>query len=60
MPECREMKKGDVYYCKDCGVEITVTKECVGCGKPSIACECGPCSFVCCNQEVQLKEGKKR
>jgi hypothetical protein len=56
MAACREMKKGDVYYCKDCGLELTVTKECVDCGKPSSACECGPCTFVCCNEELQLKK----
>ncbi len=55
MPVCREMKKGDVYYCKDCGVEITITKECVDCGKPTSSCECGPCTFVCCDKELELK-----
>ena len=43
MASCAEMKKGDVYYCKDCGLEMTVTKECKDCGKPGLACACGPC-----------------
>lgn len=59
MPACRDMKKGDVFACKDCGLELQVVKECVDCGKPSSSCECGPCTFVCCNEELQLKRKGK-
>jgi len=27
MPTCREMKKGDTYFCDDCGLEIQVTNQ---------------------------------
>jgi len=59
MPACRDMKKGDVFACKNCGLELQIVKECVDCGKPSSTCEYGPCTFVCCNEELQLKKKKK-
>ena len=52
---CHDMKKGDVYVCKDCGLELQVIAECKDCGTPASSCECGPCTFVCCNQELQKK-----
>ena len=52
---CHDMRKGDVYVCKDCGLELEVRAECKDCGKPASACECGPCTFVCCDQELQKK-----
>jgi hypothetical protein len=56
MASCGDMKKGDIYYCKGCGLELTVTKECKDCGKPGLACACGPCTLICCNEALQLKK----
>ena len=51
MTSCSEMKKGQIYVCPDCGVELQVIKEC------SDTDHCGPaqCKLVCCDEEMQLK-----
>jgi predicted SprT family Zn-dependent metalloprotease len=28
MTNCHEMKKGEVYVCSECGLELQVVKEC--------------------------------
>jgi len=55
MPNCHEMKKGDVYVCEDCGLELQVVNECKECGIPADQCGCGPCTFVCCDRELAKK-----
>ena len=50
MASCTEMKVGEVYVCKDCGLELKVVKECQ---EPS---KCTPCNFICCN-EAMVKKG---
>ena len=56
MPNCHEMKKGEIYVCKDCGLELQVIKECKDVGKPAEECGChttaGPCTFSCCGQDM--------
>lgn len=56
MPDCHEMKKGQIYMCKDCGLELQVVAECKDCGTPAEACGCGPCTFVCCDEPLELKQ----
>lgn len=56
MTDCHKMKKGQIYICEGCGVELKVVKECHECGTPSEECECEPCTFVCCGNELKLKE----
>jgi hypothetical protein len=59
MPSCHDMKKGEVYICKDCGLELQVVKECKDAGTPAEACAChtdaGPCTFSCCGADLVKK-----
>ena len=59
MSNCHEMKKGQIYACKGCGLELKVVKECKECGISTEDCECEPCTFVCCGEELRLKEQEK-
>ena len=46
MSSCSHLKKGDKLVCKDCGLEVKVTKAC-SCGDE----EEGACTeegFICC------------
>jgi hypothetical protein len=56
MSNCHEMKKGQIYACKGCGLELEVVKKCKECGISTEECECEPCTFVCCGEELKLKE----
>jgi len=49
---CVDMKKGDVFICDACGLEIEVVKEC-SCGQE----EEDACSrpMECCGQTMRLK-----
>jgi len=53
------MKKGEVYVCGDCGIELQVIKECKEAGTSSENCDChadaDPCTFSCCGKELQKK-----
>ena len=55
MPNCHEMKKGNLYVCEECGLELEVAKECEEYGI-STKCGCEPCTFICCGRELRLKE----
>lgn len=56
MPNCHEMKLGQVYVCEDCGLELEVVKECVECGTDAAECACEePCVFSCCGEDMKLK-----
>jgi hypothetical protein len=48
------MKKGQIYMCKDCGLELRVVSEYKTCSVCS-ACGC-PCPFTCCDKELELKK----
>jgi hypothetical protein len=57
MINCHEMRKGQVYYCEGCGLELQVISECKSCGTPAEECECPePCTFQCCGQSLKLKQ----
>jgi hypothetical protein len=52
MANCCDMKEGDVFYCKICGLELSVKKACT-CekdGKDSCSVP-----LQCCNQEMTKK-----
>jgi hypothetical protein len=59
MPNCHEMKRGEIYYCEECGIELKVMKECKNTEKPAEECEChpghDPCTFSCCGSELKKK-----
>ncbi len=51
MANCAEMKQGDVYLCKSCGLELQVTKTC-SCGTGGGTCEV---PLKCCGQDMEKK-----
>ena len=55
MTHCHEMKEGQVYTCETCGLELKVVKECTECGTDANTCDCGECSFMCCDKPLKLK-----
>ena len=59
MVNCHDMKKGEVYLCKECGVELEVVAECKDVGKPADDCGCHPsatpCTFSCCGKSLEKK-----
>jgi len=52
MANCAEMKKGDIFVCKTCGLELQVAKPCA-CGFESGQACAVP--LKCCNQEMTKK-----
>jgi hypothetical protein len=54
MLNCADMKEGDTYTCKECGLEIKIVKECKECSEAACSCESG-CKFVCCGEELTKK-----
>ena len=56
MPNCHEMTKGQIYVCEGCGLELQVVKECKEAETPAESCACGPCTFVCCDGPLKLKQ----
>jgi hypothetical protein len=53
------MKKGDIYVCEDCGIELKVVKDCKEAGIPVESCSCQTsdeaCTFSCCGKELVKK-----
>jgi hypothetical protein len=58
MPTCHDLKKGEVYVCGDCGLEVQVTREC-DCDESESRCACttddNACVFTCCGEEMKKK-----
>jgi hypothetical protein len=52
MANCAEMKKGDIFVCKTCGLELQVAKPCA-CGSESGQACTVP--LKCCNQDMTKK-----
>jgi len=38
MANCHEMKRGEIWACEECGLELQVVKECKDVGKPAEEC----------------------
>lgn len=59
MASCHDMKKGEIYVCGDCGLELMVVNECRNSGKPADACGChdddDTCSITCCGKGLEKK-----
>ena len=59
MAKCHEMKKGEIYVCEECGVELQVIKECNNIGIPAEQCKCHSgdetAGFFCCGKELVKK-----
>ena len=60
MPNCHEMKKGEIYVCESCGLELQVINECDEVGTPAEECGCHPSDeipdFMCCGKSLVKKE----
>jgi hypothetical protein len=56
MPNCHQMKLGQVYVCEECGLKMKVIQECKECGQEESECSLDDCQFVCCGEEMKLKE----
>jgi len=52
---CNQMQVGQVYACRDCGLELQVVKACSD--EEGGACCAEPCEFTCCGEPLVLKEG---
>jgi hypothetical protein len=56
---CNDMKKGEVYKCGSCGLELEVVAECSHAGAAqccdSCADESADCSFSCCGSPMTKK-----
>jgi len=54
------MKKGEIYICEDCGLELEVVNECRDVGTPAESCGCHTESetgdLLCCNKQLIKKE----
>jgi hypothetical protein len=48
--KCSEMKLGQVYVCKDCGLELKVVRACDCEGE---SCSCA--DLKCCGEGMKLK-----
>jgi len=60
MPNCHEMREGEIYVCEECGIEVKVVKECQEVGAPAAGCEHGDpgddhCAFRCCGADLKKK-----
>ena len=58
MTGCSEMKKGEVYVCDDCGIELQVIKECEHSdSEEGSSCHAGgnDCGFTCCDKPLRKK-----
>jgi hypothetical protein len=56
MLHCHDLKKGQIYTCEDCGLEIEVIQECDECMDEEGSCAHEECKFICCDKELTLKE----
>jgi hypothetical protein len=58
---CHDMEVGQVYRCKECGLEIQVVKTCTECKTESKDCGCDDsCTFECCGKSLKLKKAKAK
>ena len=59
MLSCSDMKKGDIFACEECGLELQVFKECTDVEATGDQRACrpddGPCTFSCCGKELVKK-----
>ncbi len=61
MTTCHDMRLDEVYSCPDCGLEVTVTKECADVGQhsePTDCCNPGSdkeCALTCCGRPLVKK-----
>lgn len=53
MANCCDMKKGDLFVCEKCGLELSVNKPCTC--DPDAPDNCCTVPLQCCGQEMTKK-----
>lgn len=59
--DCHDYKKGDVFECQECGMQLQVITECKNAANESGDCVCHDesqphaCMLSCCGHELQRK-----
>lgn len=60
MASCHDMKKGDIFTCGECGIELQVIKECEDANLSAEECGChdeeDQCAFSCCGKPLIRKD----
>jgi hypothetical protein len=59
------MKKGEVYYCGECGLELKVVKECKSAKKDADSCVCCGeddicCDITCCGEPLSKRKSSSK
>jgi hypothetical protein len=52
MPNCVEMKEGDIFVCETCGLELKVIKSCACIAGDEVSCTV---PLQCCGKEMKKK-----
>ena len=55
MANCAEMNKGDVFFCKTCGLELEVSKSCTCSSASGKGWEACRVPLKCCDQDMTKK-----
>lgn len=55
MVHCHDMKIGQIYVCRECGLELKVEKNCSADGKHPKGVSCVNCMHVCCDKDMVLR-----
>ncbi|MBD3353269.1 MAG: hypothetical protein GF364_17445 [Candidatus Lokiarchaeota archaeon] len=61
MVSCHDMDEGDIYVCKECGLELKVVSKCKEFGAEDCECTQGACEddhsceFACCGKPLVKK-----
>ncbi len=59
MSSCHDMKKGEIYVCEECGLELKVIAECQDVETPDDECCCHDegekCEISCCGKGLVKK-----
>lgn len=57
MVDCHSMRLGQIYVCRECGLELKVVAECKECDESADSCSCDEhCDFACCGTPLVLKK----
>jgi hypothetical protein len=56
MGKCHTMKKGQIYMCETCGLQLKVVSECNECCSHSDDPDEDHCDFYCCGESLTLKK----
>ena len=55
MSKCSDMKKGDIFTCGDCGLELQVVAECTDDHQDQCCCDSKDGGLNCCGKPLAKK-----